>query len=362
MAKETRKLEPRILILFLILGIVPPVAGHFILVSGARELYLEYAGAHLSQRAEDIQRELASLIEGSILQVSNLAASQSVRDFVESQDRDQPDADRLEQSVTRLEQNWAGLTPSDSPLREILDNPIAQLFRQINEINPTFREILLTDRLGRLVAATNKTSDYYQADEAWWQRAALQGQGARYVGDIAFDESANTYGMEIAEPIRDSDTRSVIGVIKAILDSPALFARLEAANEDPTEETLLVRPDGSVIWSPDARTSYAFSDSLNEALNLGRPSLETTGRDGEQVLVGIPSFGIKHRIPELDWYVLVRSRYSQLLVPFEDVNRRFLLIVAATLVVVVVLALIFTHFLSKPVVEIDPHFERLETK
>ena len=37
---------------------------------------------------------------------------------------------------------------------------------------------LLTDAKGAVIAATNKTSDYFQADERWWEEAYNNGKGA----------------------------------------------------------------------------------------------------------------------------------------------------------------------------------------
>ena len=353
-------LEPRILIQFLALGIVPPVVGHFILVSGARNLYLEQRGAHLSRRADDIQRELSNLIENAIVQVANLASSEPIRQGLAGTELDSREEARLEINIQAMELAWGGLGVDEPRLKSILDHPASGLLKQLGQIVPTFREILLTDRYGQLVAATNKTSDYYQADEIWWQRAALQGQGARYVGDVIFDESANTYGMEIAEPVRDLETGTLIGVIKAILDSAALFGMLEAANEGVEgQESLLVRTDGTSIWSPDARTTNDFAAVMSNAISLGRPSAMGSTREGDPSLVAFPTTGIKDRIPELDWYVLVHSPLSSVLTPFENLNRRFLLIVLATIATVISLAFVFTHIMSRPAVDVDPHFERL---
>ncbi len=353
-------LEPRILILFLVLGIVPPVLGHFILVSGARDIYLEQTGAHLSRRADDVQRELANLIEHATVQVANLAHSEPIRQILAASELNPAEEARFEERVRAIEQAWGGLGEEAPRLKSILGHPVSGLLRQLGEIVPTFREILLTDRYGQLVAATNKTSDYYQADEVWWQRAALQGQGARFVGDIIFDESANTYGMELAEPVRDLETGKLVGVIKAILDSSALFGKLEAANEGVAgEETLLVRTDGTSIWSPDARTRNDFAIQMSNAIRLGRLYATGSDRNGEPNLVAFPSTGIKHRIPELDWYVLVHSPMNSVLTPFENLDRRFLFIVLATVVTVIGLAFVFTHILSRPALDVDPHFERI---
>ena len=61
--------------------------------------------------------------------------------------------------------------------------------------------MFVTDKYGALVASTNRTSDYYQADEDWWQAAYNNGEGAIYFGQPEFDESSQSFGIIMAVPI-----------------------------------------------------------------------------------------------------------------------------------------------------------------
>ena len=357
MAFKTR-LEPRTLVFFLLLGLVPPIVGHLFLVAGARQLLSRQVEGQAGQRADDIQRELGSLIEGAVLQVSNLASSSTLQQAARDAGRLPVSSAELESAVVRIESDWARMRGDAGVLRQILEHPASQFLRRQNEIHATFREILATDARGRLIAATNKTSDYYQADEQWWLRAFLQGMGASYVGDLAFDESANSYGIEIAQPIHDAESGVVIGVVKGILDSPALFSRLEEANYGTAEKTLLVRPDGTVVWEPEGSLSYPYSDQLRAAVGQGSRSFVFPGQDRD-LLIGLPPSGVNARVPALDWYVVVQHDRATAMAPMGDLNSRFFLIVVVTVIVILVLALVFTRMLSKPIVEIDPHFDEI---
>ncbi len=358
MSRSLQRFEPRILILFLLLGWIPPVIGHVLLVAGARDLVAKHMQSQAGQRADDIQRELASLIEGAVLQVSNLANSSILVQTAREADRVRPSPEELQEIVLRVESDWPALLGDTGLLRRILEHRTSQFLRRQNEIHATFREILVTDAFGRLIAATNKTSDYYQADEQWWLRTFLQGTGASYVGDLVFEENANSYGIEIAEPIHDDESGTVIGVVKGILDSPALFSRLEDANFGTAEETLLVRLDGTIVWGPEGNLTYPYAEQLRTALSLHRRSFVFSDGDRE-LLVGLPPSGINARVPELDWYVVVQHDRDTAMAPMADLNSRFLVIVAVTVVVTLVLAMIFTRMLSKPVIEIDPHFDQI---
>lgn len=110
-----------------------------------------------------------------------------------------------------------------------------------------FAEIFFTDRHGLVVAASNRTSDFVQADESWWQRAVETGTAQ----DVAeFDESAGAVAIGLAARIEDPATGQHVGVIKAVLD----LMRLSQAVM--RRDTLAVSAEvidsaGRVVASPD---------------------------------------------------------------------------------------------------------------
>ena len=73
---------------------------------------------------------------------------------------------------------------------------------------------------------TNKTSDYYQADEDWWIQSYNEGQGKTFHGAIEYDESAKAEAIPLYMPIMDPDTNKAIGVMKVIIDITAIKMEL----------------------------------------------------------------------------------------------------------------------------------------
>jgi hypothetical protein len=59
----------------------------------------------------------------------------------------------------------------------VLDGPGAQALQLLRKTNSYFAEVFITNRFGELVTTTNKTSDFFQADEEWWQGAFYAGKG-----------------------------------------------------------------------------------------------------------------------------------------------------------------------------------------
>ena len=79
------------------------------------------------------------------------------------------DAESRELATAALEAAWAGLQPGDSELAQRIGHPSAGNLREFMAMSSGVAEVILSDRFGRLVAATEKTSDFDQSDEWWWR-------------------------------------------------------------------------------------------------------------------------------------------------------------------------------------------------
>lgn len=118
-----------------------------------------------------------------------------------------------------VEQNKMGMTLADIQLRDtewratdglddrmkaIMASDAAKRLLELQKSQAYFFEIFLMDDQGANVAMTNKTSDYWQGDEAKWQESFKDGVGAVHVGDIEFDESADDYLVQVSVPVMKS--------------------------------------------------------------------------------------------------------------------------------------------------------------
>ena len=249
-------------------------------------------------------------------------------------------------------------------LRNILENAVSQFLQEHNHVVTAFREILVTDAEGRLVAASNKTSDYFQGDEQWWGNCYLEGVGNRYISDITFDESANVFGLEIAQPITDPPSDEVIGVIKAIADSAEIFATVDAITVSQEGQAVLMRADGTVIHSPSPTEGYEFLDENFTIGSLDRAYVEAQEREAFRresvhVFLGLPQFYFRDRLPELDWFVVIQAPHSEVFAPFSEVNQRMIYLGLFSVVVIIVLWTTLYWRLAGPAIETDPHLEKL---
>ena len=124
--------------------------------------------------------------------------------------------------IAKFDALWISASLDDPMFKPFLANQAAIKLIEFQETNVGFSEIFITDVYGLNVAITNKTSDYYQADEDWWTQSYNKGDGGAWHGPIEFDQSAQTEGISLYAPINDPQTQKTIGIAKAVLTLSAI--------------------------------------------------------------------------------------------------------------------------------------------
>lgn len=106
-----------------------------------------------------------------------------------------------------------GVTPF---MRQFLTNGVARFLQGIQVgSGGLYAEIEITDKKGVIIAETSRTTDYYQADEKWWIQTYNRGNSGLFRSRPQFDESSQSYNIDLCLPIYDGEGKEVIGIIKA---------------------------------------------------------------------------------------------------------------------------------------------------
>ena len=96
-------------------------------------------------------------------------------------------------------------------VKQVTTGACADFLRKLVATNARYRETFMMDDRGALVCATQRTSDYWQGDEAKWQRAFADGKGAVFIDRPRFDESTSQNLAQISIPVMENGR--AIGVI-----------------------------------------------------------------------------------------------------------------------------------------------------
>lgn len=107
-------------------------------------------------------------------------------------------------SIKAADERW--MAGNEAALvKQTLAGPCADRLRALAGANAAYSETFAMDDQGALVCATAKTTDYWQGDEAKWERAFNGGKGDVFIDRPKFDESAKARIAQISVPVMDGD-------------------------------------------------------------------------------------------------------------------------------------------------------------
>lgn len=118
--------------------------------------------------------------------------------------------------IQKKDEEWKATAGIVDYMKAIMDSDCGKYLRKIQESTPYFSEIFVMDNQGANVAMTDKTSDYWQGDEAKFKKSFNGGAGAVFVDKVKFDDSTQAYLAQVSVPVRDGD--KVIGAITIGVD------------------------------------------------------------------------------------------------------------------------------------------------
>ncbi len=114
-------------------------------------------------------------------------------------------------AIKARDETWRNTSGIDDSMQAMMENEAAKELARLEKSEAYYFELFLMDNQGANVAMTNKTSDYWQGDEAKFTDAFNNGQGAVHISDVEFDESAQAYLVQVSVPVMDG--ASAIGAL-----------------------------------------------------------------------------------------------------------------------------------------------------
>jgi hypothetical protein len=194
-----------------------------ILLCAGAILFL-WMGGKGAARENRFSEEVEQLLQQKIQLIRSLAEDPRIIKFVkESNEKNKSLTPR---EVDQLDKKWRNVNGIDEFIGSFISNECARALIAFQEAHEGFAEIFIADAVGLIVGETNKTSDYYQADEGWWIKAYHDGRGKSYYGEIEYDDSARAEAIALYVPVIDPQTRQAIGVIKSIYNISSIIVEL----------------------------------------------------------------------------------------------------------------------------------------
>jgi hypothetical protein len=185
------RVAPFLLVLPLLAAPLPAAAPSAPKATASATAHVDYANAALPAREKELLARYAQ-------QVERWAMIQRVVEAVAAQDTHLPSDERIHQ----IDDAWQKGGNPEGIVTALLQNDCAQAMQAVLNANAGWVEAMVTDRKGALVCITQRTSDYWQGDEAKFIRAWAGGAGALFVDAAEKDESTGLELVHISAPIR----------------------------------------------------------------------------------------------------------------------------------------------------------------
>jgi len=254
--------------------------------------------------------------------------------------------------IHELDEKWMA-SPEHvlSPwMHALLDAGLSETLRKEVEIEDFYRrqygytlfgEVFVTNKHGANVAQTGWTSDYYQADEAWWHRARERGT---YVGDIAYDESARILSLELAVAVTDA-RGDFAGVLKAVWNVKEIFgilARVRDASEHRSTTLDLLSDDGQVLH-------HVGPLAMSEGSGITKEGIVRIPDGTRAFVVHAPSRGYRD-FEGLPWTLRMGYDAAEILAPAAGLQTVLLAFSAVVAAAALLGGLLLARHIARPIV------------
>jgi len=239
--------------------------------------------------------------------------------------------------LSEMDKRWIAADKDDPLIEDYTNNIIGNSMKAILEIRKSVAEIFITDKMGGIVAASEKTTDFYQADEEWWKKAFNGGKGDLYIGDIELDESSSTWSVLLAAPMKNKEG-AVVGICKQSISAYRLFEILENLQIGNTGHATLIDSNSDIIFHagvmPMTKKFYEHDKSMPwRNKNAGTILLPVSEIHNYRSLAAFASvdspyllkFGIK-------WVVVITQDINESLAALS-VFMRYLFVIAGILII-----------------------------
>jgi len=261
----------------------------------------------------------------------------------------------VDEVIAEREIRWE---TDDTFVAGILASPISQELARYQAQLPQIQELHVMNVFGATIAASSSHVSYSENGEPWFN--TLIESGEVQIAPPAFDEETETWGLEIAVPIRNRTDDSIIGVVSMELSYDALLTQLEsglAASEDVS--SYVVDVNGYNVVSPsttEISQPYMSGEGITEEnYRAGGSSLDTYSRSGEHIALAYAPVTTRGQVPEIDrleWVATLEQPLSRVFALINDVRVIVGLIIVLPLFITLIVFYLIARMLTRELVKV----------
>lgn len=334
----------------------------------ARNFLQEESGDHLRTFVQAQGLAIGTTLAQQVSNLQSFSLNQTLQSSAQASNATyRGSAVAVQSELAEIDHAWIEASADDPLITDVLDNNLASELLEYRNIFPNNVELFVTDRYGALLAATNRTSDYYQADETWWQEAYNNGQGGVYISQPAFDESSGVLALKLAVPIfAHEDATEIVGVLRSTYELGALADILANARFDETGKIDLFLPGELKITLSDSNQislqEISQSDLFAVSQAAGGAVVNTTYQDVPSRVGRAPVNTLAQMpyVDALDWIVVASQAEADGLAPVATQQRLVVFLGAIVVVLAAGSATYIGQRLTEPIVNLTETAVRVQ--
>ena len=172
------------------------------------------------------KHEVQTLHNSTIIKIKKWMNNPLIINMVKSQNEKNKLLNQSE--ILKLDNQWRIEFKSEnySLIEKISSNSLSQFLKKIKiESNGLYSEIFVMDNKGLNIGQSDKTSDYWQGDEAKFQKT-FQNKASIFVDQIEYDESSRKFQVQISFILNDPILQTPIGALTVGVDLEKALKRL----------------------------------------------------------------------------------------------------------------------------------------
>jgi C4-dicarboxylate-specific signal transduction histidine kinase len=361
------RLNARVFSVFLVVGLLMLVAASYFVIGIGQAGLRNAWGEQLRQVADQTAAAVDTYVFRLVIDASVLSHVPEVREAAVA--GSQRPFERA--AALSIDRDWERAGAAVPEKKEVMANKVSAFLADTTRQNPIYKELVLTDRYGRVVAASGAGDGYLVDQTDWWQEAFGDGsRGHLAVGDVRFDPRTRTFEMGITAPVEDEAGGQLTGILRTVVNVREIGAVLGGVRMGTSGDAVLVRDDGSIVFavgSVDPNARFFAADLLRERLAAAKqdqpPAPLQFGAStaaGTPRLVGVAFSQLKASFPHLNWAVAVSQNEDELFRPVRAQGTSLLIILGLTALAVLLFALWYSVCLAAPPEpeEMDMHLVR----
>ncbi len=359
-------IRTKLIVSFVLVAVVAAGSVATIIGISLRNNLTSSIGNNLASYSKSQAVQIAQVVNNELNQLNALSITKAVQDRAEAGTAKNT---LTPAQIDQLDKQWQAAdtanNSSDPLVSSILRDSLSAELLKFQAKFPENVEVFLTDKPGVSLATTDRTSDYLQSDETWWQTAYKDGQ---YIGQPEFDASTKTLAINVAVAVHASGSDRIVGVLRTTVNINSLGNVLGAGVFGKTGRTDIFLPDGQVVkLSSQAATTNeltvekadfdlkAFSQGLIPYQNIPLNGVPSLASGALVSLLGNASPIINN----LGWYVVVHQDQVEALQPVTTQTRNALYFSLLVVILSAIAAFVLAQVLAGPIVRLNSVAEKV---